>query len=102
MILDSKDTFTPYVTAGPSSKVSLVGMGDNARSLAKDLALDGAISFMFAFCKQKHLLKLYNSSKQFTLTEPYFQDPVKSGILGRLSIKLEAAGKVRVFAIVDA
>jgi len=92
----------PLRTAGPNSKVSFLGAPLDAYIMHKKFShLLENIRTLCAFSESniyQILLKEYETVKGFIDEEESFGKGLR---MGKLSLKEEAAGKIRVFAIAD-
>lgn len=90
-------------TAGPNSSLQLVGYPIDAIALRR-AGLIPAFNSLANALNAKSLIQKLEAELQQNVTEPMEQwnrDELRTCV-GKLSLKLEPAGKVRVFAIVDA
>lgn len=90
-------------TAGPNSSLQLVGYPIDAIALSR-AGLIPAFNSLANALNAKSLIQKLEAELQQNVTEPMEQwnRDVLRTCVGKLSLKLEPAGKVRVFAIVDA
>jgi len=85
-------------TAGPNHKVSILGAASDAFMFASRPDLQESLRIISNYFSSdlNHLL-----DEEIRYLKGIEPKALKEFILGKLSTKVEAAGKVRVFAIVD-
>lgn len=86
-------------SSGPNHKISFHGLGYDSLAL-QDTSCEVALLKLFDFHKGDKLKALYLASRDYALKSD-LRNHLPIYKLGKLAIKPEAAGKVRVFAIVD-
>lgn len=95
-------TSSPSVRGYEEVSTSFKSLLRASLAFSKNTSLRESLRFMIDFNDSKILLDLFLQTVDYVNYHVRVGDDLRASYLGRLSLKQEAAGKVRVFAMVDA